>query len=592
MRLSQNHSQTMRQLAPEADALRLGVGWSKSDLEKPWVLVETAGGDSHPCAVHLHQVAQDVRDGVIASGGAVGRYDCTDMCDGVAQGTDAMDLSLPSRELLSMVVELHARSGHFDGMVLLSGGDKSIPAHLLAAAKLNLPTVIVPGGVGELGPSGMSLERVGTHHAQLKRGELSSEDYQFYCEHACASAGTCEFFGTAATMQLLVEVLGMALPYSALRPVHLNHHRRGARQAGETLIHLIKEDLRPQTILTADALHNALVVHAATAGSTNALIHLAALTHALNLPFDWQQVVELNNTVPWILNVRPSGQHANSDVWAAGGVPQLMADLRPWLKLDALTVTGQSWGQILDELDQTGTLNRWPSFLAQRGLKQRDIIADPNHPLSAQGGLTVLWGNIAPEGAVIKRSAVASDMHQMTGTAKVFTTQADALAAVFDGTVEPGDVVVLKGQGPRAHGMPELFYLTEAIASHATLNTTVALITDGRFSGATRGPCIGHVSPEWAAGGPMGWIQDGDLIAINLPENQLNLVGWDQQPYDPDTVAAELARRQQQGGAFIPATPSGLLGMYQHLCTSAMAGGYLALPTPNSSPTPYATAGV
>ncbi|MCA9799137.1 MAG: dihydroxy-acid dehydratase [Cyanobacteria bacterium HKST-UBA04] len=581
------HSQAMRQAAPEADALRMGVGWDKRDLAKPWVLVETAGGDSHPCAVHLHEVARHVRDGVIGCGGAVGRYDCTDMCDGVAQGTGAMDLSLPSRELLRMAVELHATSGHFDGMVLLAGGDKSLPAHLLAAAQLNLPTVLVPGGVGDVGPGGMTLEQIGASHAALRRGEMDTETFEASCQGACASAGTCAFFGTAATMQLLVEGLGMALPFSALRPVHLNHHARGARQAGEQLMQLIKTNLRPKDILTQAALHNALVLHAATGGSTNALIHLAALARVLGLPWDLQQVTAINNQVPWILNVRPSGQYANHHVWYAGGVPRLLYELRPFLKLEALTVTGQTVGQNLQDL-QTQTMEaggaggtdgglayfeRHGAYLQNLGLTVRDVIKPIEAPLSGQGALTLLFGNLAQGGAVVKRSAVDAAMHRFTGRAKVFFNQQAATEAVFAGKIEPGDCVVLAGQGPKANGMPEQFYLTEAIASNPKLAASVALVTDGRFSGATRGPCVGHVSPEWAQGGAIGLVEEGDLIAIDLDANQLNLVGLAGQPADEETIVQALAKRRATTAPYTPDLKPGLLGMYQRLATDAMQGG-------------------
>lgn len=571
------HSQQMREKAPEADALRLGVGWSKSDLEKPWVLVETAGGDSHPCSVHLQTLAQDVRDGVLIAGGAVGRYDCTDMCDGVAQGTEAMDLSLPSRELMAMAVELHARSGFFDGMILVSGGDKSQPGHLLAAARLGLPAIFLPGGVGDLGPSGFSLEKVGTIDAELRRGEIGEEEYGFLCEHACMSSGTCEFYGTSGTMQIIGEALGLALPTSALRPAHLNIHRRGARQAGKRLVEMIKEGLTADKILTEKAIYNALVVHAATGGSSNILLHLPALARALNLPFSWQTVVEINNTVPWIANVRPSGEHANSHLWYAGGAMRVMLELREFLKLDALTVTGKTLGENLNDLEKAGFFTQWPRFLENFGLKLEDVIRPASNPLEPQGGLTVLWGNIAPEGAVVKRSAVPEKMRRFVGRAKVFDSQEKAIAAIYSGQISPGDCMVITHQGPRAKGMPEMYYITEALASSATLRESVALVTDGRFSGATRGPAVGHVSPEAVAGGPIGIVTDGDLIAIDMHANGLALVGVNGQELPPDEADRIVKERLV---CFKPQPPKpmpGLLGMYQTLAASAAEGGALAL---------------
>ncbi len=569
------HSQQMRQKAPEADSLRLGVGWSKSDLEKPWVLVETAGGDSHPCAVHLQDLAQQVRDGVLIEGGAVGRYDCTDMCDGVAQGTDAMDLSLPSRELIAMAVELHAKSGFFDGMILISGGDKSQPGHLLAAARLKIPALFLPGGVGDLGPSGFSLEKVGTIDAQLHRQEIAPEEYGFLCEHACMSGGTCEFYGTSGTMQMMGEALGLALPTSALRPSHLNIHKRGARQAGKRLVQMIQENLTADKILTEKAIHNALVVHAATGGSSNVLLHLPALAKALDLPFDFKKVVEINDQVPFILNVRPSGVHANSHVWYAGGAMRILYELKDFLALDALTVTGKTVEQNLKDLEETGFFVQWPRFLENFGLKLRDVVSSVKDPLEKQGGLTVLWGNIAPEGAVVKRSALPQSMFHFVGKARVFHGQEKALAAIYSGDIHPGDCIVIVGQGPKACGMPEMYYVTEAIASSKRLNESVALITDGRFSGATRGPAIGHVSPEMVAHGPIGVVQEGDLIEIDLPHNQLNLVGTDGQRQDSALIESILQERLRHFHPPEPVIEPGLLGVYQRLASSAAEGGGL-----------------
>jgi dihydroxy-acid dehydratase len=577
MRVLMLHSQQMRQKAPEADSLRLGVGWSKSDLEKPWVLVETAGGDSHPCAVHLQDLAQDVRDGVLIAGGAVGRYDCTDMCDGVAQGTDAMDLSLPSRELIAMAVELHARSGFFDGMILISGGDKSQPGHLLAAARLGIPTIFLPGGVGELGPSGFSLEKVGTIDAERRRGEIEEDEYRFLCEHACMSAGTCEFFGTSGTMQMIGEALGLALPTSALRPAHLNMHKRGARQAGRRLVEMIREGLTADKILTEKAIHNALVVHAATSGSSNVLLHLPALARALDIPFTMQQVVEINNRVPLILNVRPTGVHANSHVWYAGGTQRIMYELKEFLALDAMTVTGKTVEENLKDLEEANFFTQWPRFLENYGLKLTDVIRPASGPFDKQGGMTVLWGNIAPEGAVVKRSAVPQSMHRFMGKARVFQGQQSAIEAIYAGHIHPGDCIVITGEGPKAHGMPEMFYVTEAIASSAQLRESVALVTDGRFSGATRGPAVGHVSPEMVMGGPIGVVQDGDLIEIDLVQNRLNLMGARGEQQHPIIVDEILQERLRQFTPPQPVIKPGLLGMYQRLASSASEGGTLVV---------------
>lgn len=561
------HSQKMRQLAPEADPLRLGVGWSKGDLDKPWVLIETAGGDSHPCASHLQALAQDVRDGVLESGGAPGRFDCTDMCDGVAQGTDAMDLSLASRDLIAMAVELHAKSGHFDGMVLLSGGDKSQPAHWLAAAHLDIPVVLVPGGVGDLGPSGFSLERVGAIASAQKRGEITEGEYGFLCDHACASAGSCSFFGTSGTMQLLTEALGLALPGSALRPSHLNLHRRGARAAGNQLMALIASGLTPRKILMPEAFHNALVVHAASGGSSNAILHLLALARLCGVPLALSDFAKISDVVPFLLNVRPSGVHANHHVWYAGGAMGLMRELKPWLKLDALTVTGKNLGDNLEGLEAAGFFQSQARFLENFGLKPTDVIRPVSQALSPRGATAVLTGTLAPEGSVMKRSAVVSDSTRFVGPARVFVGQEAALEAIFAGRIVPGDCVVIVGEGPKGSGMPEMFYVTEALATDPQLASSVALVTDGRFSGATRGPMVGHVCPEWAEGGPLAALTEGDLIEIDWGQGALNVLGGDGLPKALGPVDPATLPLRPRG--------TGLLGMYQRLALPASLGGAL-----------------
>jgi dihydroxy-acid dehydratase len=355
----------------------------------------------------------------------------------------------------------------------------------------------------------------------------------------------------------------------------LNIHRRGARQAGKRLVEMIRENLTADKILTEKAIHNALVVHAATSGSTNVFIHLAALAKTLGVPFDWKQVVAINNQVPFIVNVRPSGVHANSHVWYAGGAPRIMWELRDFLALDALTVTGKTVGENLADLEQSRFFEQWPLFLQNFGLTVRDVIRPVDDPLDPQGGATVLWGNIAPEGAVVKRAAVPKAMHEFTGRAKVFYTQKDAISAIYGGQIEPGDCMVILGQGPRACGMPEMYYITEAIASSARLRESVALVTDGRFSGATRGPAIGHVSPEWVTGGPIGGVRDNDMIEISFSKNQLNLVGIDGEPMAPDEIQRHLDKRLAQAPAPTVTAHPGLLGMYQKLATSAAEGGTL-----------------
>lgn len=573
-----------RSQSPEADSLRMGCGWGRKQTDQAWILIETTSGDSHPGSVHLGDLAQFVDKGVVAGGGSPAHYTCTDICDGIAQGTAGQHYSLPSREVMVMACEMHAQAGHFDGVVFLSGCDKSLPAHLIAALRLDIPAVIVPGGVMEAGPESFTLEGVGTIYAQKRRGEIDDATYEFLRSGACPSSGSCAFFGTAATMQLLSEVMGLAMPATALIPAHLNALKDAARQAGQRVLELACEDLRPSKIFTQKALENALIVHAATGGSTNALIHLAAMAREVGLDFSYEKINEINRKVPFILNLKPSGKFTSDKIWYAGGVYRILRELKEFLQLDALTVTGLTLGENLEVLEKTGHFNNMPRFLSNYGGTVEDIIRPLSNPLRPDGAIRILTGNLAPDGAVIKVSALSESMRQFIGKAKVFNNQDDAREAVFNGKIQPGDAVVIRYEGPAASGMPEQFYITEAIASNPLLATSTVLITDGRFSGATRGPAIGHVSPEAARGGPIATLEDGDLLQFDLNVGSLNIIGIGGRPLSSAEVESLLAERrkrhqalQEQGQA--PAThkySKGLLGLYCRFALPASEGGGLS----------------
>ncbi len=570
-------SQIRREQSPEADSLRMGCGWGRKDTDKPWILIETTSGDSHPGSVHLGELAEYTEKGVQAAGGALAHYTCTDICDGVSQGTAGMYYSLPSREIITMAVEMHAHAGHFDGMVLHAGCDKSAPAHLIAAARINLPTVIVPGGVMEAGPDGATLEGVGTAYAQKRRGELDEASYEFLRQNACPSSGSCAFFGTAATMQMLAEVLGLAQPATALIPAHLNALKTASRNAGERILGLIQENLKPLDILTQAALDNALIVHAASGGSTNALIHLAALAREAKLDFSSERINDINARVPFILNLKPSGKFTTDKIWYAGGVARLMWELRDYLDLNVKTVTGLSWGENLEILQKSGHFAQMPLFLNNYGGKVDDIIRPVSQPLMEMGAVRVLKGNLAPDGAVIKVSALLGKQEVFTGKAKVFHASEEALEAIFQGKIQPGDAVVIAYEGPAATGMPEQFYVTEAIASNPLLSSSVAIITDGRFSGASRGPAIGHVSPEAVKGGPIALVESGDLIRYDLKQNRLDVVGANGVEMTLDEMEPVLRQRRSKWTPPPARYLSGMLGLYTHNALSVWEGGGLSL---------------
>ncbi len=570
-------SQERRRQAPEADALRIGCGWSPDDTDKPWILVESAQGDSHPSSVHLDMVAEYVEKGVLVGGGVSANYACTDICDGIAQGTEAMDYSLASREMLVMATEMHAQGGHFDGIVFLSSGDKAVPAHLMAAARLNRPAIVVPGGLMESGPGGMTLEGVGTAAALRRRGEMDEKDFRFLQVSACPSAGSCAFFGTASTMQMLAEALGMAMPAAALIPAHLNALKESARSAGERITALVEADLRPADILTEKAIENALIVHAATGGSTNALMHLAAIARERGIRFSLDRVNAINDKIPFLLNVKPSGRLNANMIWYAGGVYRIMRELRDHLHLDAMTVTGRTVGENLQELEEIGHFERMPAYLANYGATVEEIIAPFDQPFRPDGGIRVLFGNLAQDGAVIKTSAMPPEMRRFTGSARVFDSSKDALDAIFDHRIRPGDAVVIRYEGPAASGMPEQFYVTEAIASNPELCTSIALVTDGRFSGASRGPVIGHVTPEAARRGIIAVVEDGDLIEFDLDRLSLNIIGVAGSRMSGEKVLQTLTQRLERLEIPPPKHMTGLLGLYTRFALSATEGAGLSI---------------
>lgn len=569
------HSQTMRKLAPEADGLRLGCGWHTRDLNKPWIVVETPAGDSHPCASDLVNLRNYVRDGILEAGGSSAFYTCTDICDGIHQGTPAMDLSLASREIIAFATEMHVRCGHFDGAVMMSGGDKSAPGHLIAAARLDIPTIYMTSGVTQAGPSEITVEQMGTIDAQLKRGEIPLDEYNFLREHACPTVGPCAVMGTQNTGQVVVEALGLTLPGAAFMPATSTMMGRMCRDTGVEILRLVKENISFSQIVTQKALENALTLHAATGGSTNFLLHFVPFARELGLDFDFDLVQRINDRTPVIMNVHPFGPHATDKAWYAGGVPRLMHELRDLLHLDALTVTGRTLAQRLDVLKASGWFVNSAKWLGNYRLSVRDLIKPMDDPVHPEGAIAILRGNLAPDTAVVKRSAVDPKMWEFTGRARVFENQRAAYEAIFDGTIQVGDVVVVRYEGPRASGMPEQFNLTEAIASHPDFNTGVALITDGRFSGCSRGPVIGHVSPEAASGGPLAVVESGDLIEINLHQRTLNLVGIVGERKSLAEIDHILSQRLDRWQPPAPKYTSGLGGLFTHLATSASEGGMM-----------------
>ena len=555
------------------DTLCCGTGWDEADLSNPQILVEDVFGSSHPGSIHLDTLAEEVSIGIYQNGGKPANFHGTDICDGWAMSHDGMNFILPSREVLCDLVEVHGRVIPWDGLVVISSCDKSVPAHLMAAARLNIPAIHIPGGSNRAGPDMSHSLLVGELATRMRQGEDVVPEIRNYKLSGCPGAGACQFMGTASTMQCMAEALGMALPGSALAPVSLFEIRRLARRAGRQIMQLSQKGIRPADILTREAFENAIKVHAALSGSTNALLHLPAIAHELGIDIDAQSFDRINRETPYIVDVQPSGKYVTEMVWYAGGVPQVQIELADILNLDVMTVTGHTLGENLDRLKTEGFFQRGEGYLANYRLKREEVIHRVDHN-KGFGSIAVLKGNIAPEGAVVKFSAVGPDMLTHEGPARVFDREEAALEAVMNGRIDPGSVIVLRYEGPRGSGMPEMLATTEALVTNPKLQHT-AIITDGRFSGATRGPCIGHVSPEAVAGGPIALVEDDDLLSIDIPGRNLNIVGHADRRMNPAEVQALLVERKKQWKAPSLVHPRGVLKRYVNQAVSAIKGAYL-----------------
>ena len=568
------YSQKMRIVNAQGDALRLGTGWSPHDLSKPQVLVDSVYGDSHPGSYHLNKLADFAKNALYSAGCKPAIYTCTDMCDGVAMAGKSMSYSLVSREIIAMMTEIHGMAAPFDGVALISSCDKSVPAHLIALARLNLPGIHINGGSMLPGPNFQTSIKMYKMGEMRNAGEISTEELLYEQANSCPSCGACQFMGTASTMQVMSEALGLSLPGGAIMPACTNKIEHLAYQAGLQVKELIKQNITPQKILTREAFENAIMVHGAVSGSTNATIHLPAIAHEVGIDIKMDLFDEIHGKIPVLTSLLTSGKWPTQLLWSAGGVPAIMREISDFLHLDALTVTGKTVGENLADLEKAGYFKTAEGYLKNYGVSYRDIIHSVQKPYKASGGTAVLYGNLAPNGCVVKHAAVDPKMYVHTGTAKTFEGDNEATAAIYNGEIKPGEVVIIRYEGPRGNGMPEMLKPTEAIYNHPELVATVALITDGRFSGATRGPAIGHVSPEAAVGGPIALIKDGDLIHFDIPKRTIDIVGFDGVKMSPEKVAEVLKRRKadwkprknENKGAF---------RLFQELAANSSEGAYL-----------------
>ena len=575
-------SQEMRKIAPELDPLRIGTGWKPEDLGKPQILIESTFGDSHPGSGHLDILVEEVKKGIEEAGGFGARYFCTDICDGESQGTDGINFSLVSREMIANMIEIHANATPFDAGVYLASCDKGLPGNVIGLARADIPALVVPGGTMNAGPDMLTLEQLGKYSARYERGEISREKLDWAKQNACPSCGACSFIGTASTMQIMAEALGLALPGSALMPATSPDLLDYAREAGRQAVKLaFMPEMRPSKIVTIESFENAIYVHAAISGSTNCLLHIPALAHELGIEITGDTFDRIHRNARYLLDVRPAGRWPAECFYYAGGVPAVMEEIREHLHLDVMTVTGKTLGENLEELKQNGfyeRCDRWLQEFNKRygvSLSKEDIIRPYEKALGTDGSIAVLRGNLAPEGAVIKHTACPKEMFKAVLRARPFDSEEECLDAVLKHKVQKGDAVFIRYEGPKGSGMPEMFYTSEAISSDKDLGRSIALITDGRFSGASTGPVIGHCSPEAAEGGPIALVEEGDLIEIDVMARKLDIVGVQGERRSPEEIEEILAERKKDWRPREKKYKRGVLRLFSEHAASPMKGAYL-----------------
>jgi len=491
-------------------ALLKALGVTDSDMNKPFIAVVNSFTTVVPGHIHLKGIAEAVKAGVRSAGGVPFEFSTIAVCDGIAMGHEGMRYSLPSREVIADSVEIMVQAHRFDGMVLVTNCDKITPGMLMASARLNVPSIVVTGGpmlTGILDGKRVGFASISEAVGKVVAGEMSEEELKRLEDAACPGCGSCSGMFTANTMACITEALGMSLPGCATALAVSALKLRIARESGERILELLREDLKPSDIMTTKAFENAIAVDMALGGSTNAVLHLSAIAGEAGIPLPLSLFDEISRRVPHLCNMVPSGPYALEDLDAAGGIPALMKELSPLLHLDAVSVTGKTMEKNIEE---ARVLNA-------------EVIRPLANPVHKEGGIAVLRGNLAPKGSVVKTAAVSPEMLVHKGPARVFDSEEDAMKAIVSRKIERGDVVVIRYEGPKGGpGMREMLSPTATISGMG-LSGSVALVTDGRFSGATRGPCIGHVSPEAAEGGPIAALRNGDVIEINIPKRTLRV---------------------------------------------------------------------
>jgi len=533
-------------------SLFYAMGYGPEDLDKPLIGVVNSFNEIIPGHIHLRTIAEAVKLGVAAAGGTALEFPSIAVCDGIAMGHEGMKFSLASRELIADSIEAVATAHGFDGLVMIPNCDKVVPGMLMAAARLNIPSVVVSGGpmlAGRHRGKDVSVSSTFEAAGQFTAGKMTADEMEDLEKHACPSCGSCAGLFTANTMNSLTEVLGMGLPGNGTIPAaYFGERRLLAKRAGQVILDLVKKDIKPRDILTKKAFENAITVDMGIGGSSNTVLHLIAIAHEAGVTLLPPVFDEISAKTPYITKLSPSGSHHMQDLNEAGGLSAVMHELakKNLLHLDALTVTGSLGDRI-----------------AHAEIERPDVIKSVDAPYRKTGGIAILKGNLAPDYAVVKASAVTEDMLVFKGSAKVYNSEEAAIEAIVGGEIKDGHVVVIRYEGPEGGpGMREMLNPTAVITG---MGLKVALLTDGRFSGATRGACIGHVSPEAMAGGPIALVQDGDTIAIDIPNRKLDLL----------ISETEMEKRKQNWVKPEAKIKTGYLSRYARLTTSASMGAVL-----------------
>ena len=530
-------------------ALLYGTGLSSSHMDRPFIGIASGFSDLIPGHVNMRELERFIERGIENAGGTPFVFGVPGICDGIAMGHIGMKYSLPSRELIADIIESMVEAHALDGLVMLTNCDKITPGMIMGGLRVNIPTIVVTAGPmlgGHFGEKRLSLVR-DTFEAvgRFQAGMMGEEERAFLEKEACPSAGSCQGLYTANTMACLCEAMGISLPFCATTPAVLSRKKRIAYMSGQRIVELVRENIKMRDIVTKQALQNAIRVDMALGGSTNSVLHLMAVAKEAKVSLSLDDFDRISQQTPHISNLRPGGDYFMEDLDYAGGIPAVLNTLLPFLE-DNLTVSGE----------------RIKQMVKKNKVFNREVIRSLDHPYHTQGGIAILYGNLAPQGAVVKQSAVDAEVMRFEGVARVFNSEEEAMEAILGGKIKSSDVVVIRYEGPAGGpGMREMLSPTSAIVGKG-LHKSVALITDGRFSGGTRGPCVGHISPEAARGGTIAYLQDGDKILIDIEKRKIEV----------KLSEEEIEKRKNEMKILPPKIKEGYLYRYSQKVTSAAQG--------------------